>query len=131
MSLSPPGLSSRTAPKWPSRQPWKRTTETVIASAPLRRSMAGFVEVHVPGPLRDYTDGVASVSIDPGSIADVLHRLDDRHPGICQRILDDQGRVRRHVNLFLNSEPIKGADFTTLEARPGDTLEIIPSVSGG
>ena len=89
------------------------------------------VEVYIPGPLREYTGGAPSITVDPGSISEVLDRLESRHPGIRQRVLDDQGRIRRHVKIFLNAEPIPTDDLGALQARPGDKLQILPSVSGG
>ena len=87
--------------------------------------------VHIPGPLRQYTGGAATVEVAPGTVFEVLLRLDGLHPGLAARVLDDQGRVRQHVNLFLNEESAKGKDIRTLEVNAGDRLQILPSVSGG
>ena len=87
--------------------------------------------VHVPGPLRQYTGGASTIEIAPGTVSEVLARLDVLHPGIAARVLDDQGRVRQHVNLFLNEESVKGKDIRRLAVNAGDRLQILPSVSGG
>lgn len=85
----------------------------------------------VPGPLRQYTGGEAKVEVAPGTVSMVIAQVDRLHPGIATRVLDDQGRVRQHVNLFLNEESVKGKDISKLEVRAGDRLQILPSVSGG
>jgi molybdopterin synthase sulfur carrier subunit len=89
------------------------------------------VEVHIPGPLRQYSSGAAKVDLPPGPVLPLISELDRRFPGIATRILDDQGRVRQHVNLFLNEESIKSKDLSGVVAKAGDRLQILPSVSGG
>ncbi len=93
--------------------------------------VAGEVEVQVPGPLREYSGGRAAILTPPGTVADVLAALEKECPGIGRRIRDEQGRVRQHVNLFLNEKPVKHLDLGKTEVRAGDRLHILPAISGG
>ena len=91
------------------------------------------VTVHLPGPLSAYAGGARRVVLDaaPGSVAEALEQLGSLHPGVRDRVLDEQGRVRPHVNVFVGRESIRltGGLGTPL-ARDAE-LHILPAVSGG
>ena len=91
------------------------------------------IEVHVPGPLVPYADGhgSATLDVDGGRVQDALAALWALHPRLRDRILDEQGRVRPHVNLFVDQESIRYTGGLETPLRPGATLSIIPAVSGG
>jgi molybdopterin converting factor small subunit len=91
------------------------------------------VTVHVPGPLRSYSDGVGRVVLDPppATLADALGELAARFPGIRDRVLDEQGRVRPHVNLFVDREDVRFGDGLRTPLRPQAVVHILPAVSGG
>ena len=89
--------------------------------------------IHIPGPLRGYSGGAAHVVLDPApaTLAQALAELGARFPGVRDRVLDEQGRMRPHVNLFVGAESIR---FTGGLATPlsGDAeISIVPAVSGG
>lgn len=89
--------------------------------------------VQIPGPLRPYADGRGRVTLAPGprTVAEALGALWQLHPALRDRILDEQGRVRPHVNIFVGAESIR--DLGGLAAAVADPCEIaiIPAVSGG
>lgn len=95
------------------------------------------VTVHLPGVLATYAGGNKHVQVPlpanptPVTVAAVLHTLGTRHPGVRQRVLDDQDRLRPHVNIFLNDENIRTAEGLATPVSPTDELWIIPAVSGG
>jgi sulfur-carrier protein len=91
------------------------------------------ITIQIPGALREFTAGRARVEISlaRGTVADALTALWTLHPGVRDRVVNEQGQVRQHINIFLGNENIR---YTGGLATPiGDGLEIaiVPAVSGG
>ncbi len=93
----------------------------------------GLPRVHVtlPSALRGYARGLDVVDVEAGTLADVVARLAADFPGLGYRILDDQGRLRRFVNAYVNEEPVSHLEPQDVRLREGDTVHILPSVAGG
>lgn len=89
------------------------------------------VTVVLPTALRGITRGVGSVDVEADSVHLALQRLAERFPTIENRLLDDAGRVRRHVNIFVGEKDIRGLDGLQTRLKSGDELLIIPAVAGG
>jgi molybdopterin converting factor small subunit len=87
--------------------------------------------VRIPTPLRPVTGGKATVGVDGTTVAEVVKNLEAAHPGIAARLLDDDGRIRRFVNVFVDDEDIRFADGLDTPVREGATVSIIPAVAGG
>ncbi len=88
------------------------------------------VKVHIPPALRTLTDGQDEVLMEAGDAATLLRELDRAFPGIRGRVLDETGRTRPYVNVFVNEELVRGPlDKVPLAA--GDAVFILPSVAGG
>jgi sulfur-carrier protein len=90
------------------------------------------IRVHLSGQLRDLTKGRAQVEVE--SAADVktmVLKLDSRYPGMSQRILDDQERIRPYVNVFVNSENSRELQREKTKLKDNDIIHILPSVAGG
>jgi molybdopterin synthase sulfur carrier subunit len=91
------------------------------------------VVFELAGPLRQHAGGADAVEVDVtegASITDALDALAKAHPAVERRVRDDEGHLRRHVNLFAGGDLIRdAADMTTL--RPGERLVVLPAVSGG
>jgi sulfur-carrier protein len=83
--------------------------------------------VTLRAPLRDRAGGEAHHEIPGATVGEVIRELERRHPKVTGWILDEQGRVRPHVNVFVNGERTK-ADSAVA---PGDELQVLPSISGG
>ena len=83
--------------------------------------------VRLRAPLKDLAGGNREVAIDGTSVGEVLRELERQHPRITGWVLDEHGRVRPHVNVFLDGDRV-GEDATVA---PGATLHILPSISGG
>jgi len=83
--------------------------------------------VKLRAPLKDLADGNREVSADGGSVGEVLRELERLHPRIVGWVLDEHGRVRRHVNVFLEGERVR--EDAPVES--GATLHVLPSISGG
>lgn len=89
------------------------------------------VEVRLPRSLRQYWECPERVELRAASLAEALSRLEARFPGLGARVLDDQGRVRPHVGLFVNQAPVGHLEPREVALRPGDTVHIVPALSGG
>jgi MoaD family protein len=88
------------------------------------------VKIQIPTPMRQHTDGKATVEASGSTVQGVLDDLGKKHPGIAQRIFDN-GQVRRFVNVYLNDEDIRYLDNLNTAVKDGDELSIIPAVAGG
>jgi sulfur-carrier protein len=87
--------------------------------------------VRIPTPLRRLTGGEAEVSVDGATLAEVVAALDARHPGLGERILDEEGRLRRFVNVFVRDEDVRFLDGLDTAVADEDVVSIIPAVAGG
>jgi sulfur-carrier protein len=89
------------------------------------------VTVRIPTILRTYTDGAAEVAADGGTLAEVIDALEANHPGIRARVLDDDGRLRRFVNVYVNDDDVRFADGLATPTPDGASVSVIPAVAGG
>ncbi len=91
---------------------------------------AGFppMIVRIPTPLRSYTDQRATVEAEGSTLAELLQDLDRRHPGIRFRMVDEQGRVRRHMRVFVNGETAEDLGVAISES---DEIVVMQALSGG
>lgn len=87
--------------------------------------------VHVPGPLRDACGGATELTASVGNLRELLDELERRHPRLHRRICDETGAVRRHVNLFVNTQHMRERQGLETPLAPGDVVTILPAVSGG
>ena len=89
------------------------------------------VSVRIPTTLRTLTAGKSEVALDGPTVRDVLGNLDAAHPGFSQRLLDDDGNLRRFVNVFVADDDIRFLDGLDTPVPDGETVSIIPAVAGG
>jgi sulfur-carrier protein len=87
--------------------------------------------VRIPTPLRNHTGGAATVQVEGATVREVLASLDQAHPGIGGRLLDDDGEIRRFVNVFLEDEDVRFSTGLDTPVPDGATISIIPAVAGG
>jgi molybdopterin converting factor small subunit len=88
------------------------------------------VRIQIPTPMRQHTEGQATVEVAGGTVQGALDELARKHPAIVQRLFDN-GQVRRFVNVYLNDEDIRYLDNLATPVKDGDELSIIPAVAGG
>ena len=88
-------------------------------------------KVRVPTQLRTLTAGVAEVSVEGDTVADVLASLDAAHPGFRDRLFDENGKLRRFVNVFVADEDVRFLDGLDTKVAEGQTVSIVPAVAGG
>ena len=90
------------------------------------------VTVRVPTILRSLTGGQSEVSVDGAdTLVELLDKLDAEHPGIRGRVLDDDGKLRRFVNVYVGEEDVRFAGGLQTPTPDGATVSIIPAVAGG
>jgi molybdopterin synthase sulfur carrier subunit len=89
------------------------------------------VTVKVPTPLRKFTAGAESVEGDGATVGALVDDLEGRHPGLRERICDDQGKVRRFVNLYVNGDDIRFLQQLETSLKDGDEVSIVPAIAGG
>jgi molybdopterin converting factor small subunit len=89
------------------------------------------VSVRIPTILRTYTDGASEVTADGGTLAEVLDSLEASYPGIRGRILDDQGALRRFVNVYVGNDDVRFLDSLDTSTPEGAQVSVIPAVAGG
>lgn len=88
------------------------------------------VKVQIPTPMRQHTDGQATVEANGDTVQAVLDDLGSKHPAITGRLFDN-GEIRRFVNIYLNDEDIRYLDNLSTAVKDGDDVAIIPAVAGG
>lgn len=86
------------------------------------------MKVRIPTPLRSYTGQEAVVEAEGASVEEVLADLDRRFPGLRFRVVDEQGRLRPHMRVFVNEDAVRDLG-TSLAA--GDELTLMQALSGG
>ncbi len=86
------------------------------------------MRVRIPSPLRSYTDQRAWVDGEGTTVDELLRDLDRCYPGMRFRIVDEQGRLRTHVKVWVNADSVR--DLSTAIA-PTDEITIMQALSGG
>jgi molybdopterin synthase sulfur carrier subunit len=89
------------------------------------------VSVRIPTILRAYTGGAAEVPTAPGTLREVIAGLDASYPGLSGRILDDTGKLRRFVNVYVGDEDVRLAQGLDTDVPSGVQVSVIPAVAGG
>ena len=89
------------------------------------------IAVKVPTILRTYTGGCAEVTVSGATLAEAIADLDAQYPGIGARVLDDDGRLRRFVNVYVNDDDVRFLEDLATPTPDGTNVSIIPAVAGG
>jgi adenylyltransferase/sulfurtransferase len=89
------------------------------------------IKIHIPTPLRPYTDKLDVVELDASNVGELLGHLTARFSGLQQHLFNEQGRLRSFVNVYVNDEDIRYLQKDQTPLKSGDTVSIIPSVAGG
>jgi molybdopterin synthase sulfur carrier subunit len=89
------------------------------------------VTIHVPGALRSYCGGAAELSLSARTVRAVLDDLERKQPALYRNVCDETGAVRRHLNVFVNSDNVRDLNGVDTTLTQGDVVTILPAVSGG
>jgi len=89
------------------------------------------VRVRIPTPLRRFTGGSEEVGVSASTINTVVEDLERKFPGIRERLCDEQGRIRRFVNIYVNGDDIRFLSSLDTAVKDGDEVSIVPAIAGG
>jgi MoaD family protein len=89
------------------------------------------IEVRIPTILRSYTGGAKAVDGSGATLDELLSNLDKDHNGLRERLIDDSGKLRRFVNVYLNDEDVRFLGALETPVKDGDTVTVLPAVAGG
>lgn len=89
------------------------------------------VSVRIPTILRPYTDDQSQVSAEGDTLTAVLDSLEATYPGIRARIVDEDGKLRRFVNVYVAEEDVRFAEGLDTKTPDGSQISVIPAVAGG
>jgi molybdopterin synthase sulfur carrier subunit len=89
------------------------------------------ITVSVPTPLRNCCAGASELALPAATLRAVLEELERRHPALHRSVCDETGKVRRHVNLFVNTHHMRDRNGLDTSLEPGDVVTIMTAVSGG
>jgi molybdopterin synthase sulfur carrier subunit len=91
------------------------------------------VTVYIPGPLRSFSGGKQLVELQnsPPTLREALEELWRRCPGIRDRMVNEQGRLREHINIFVGKEDVRYTGEFATRIASGAEISILPAVSGG
>ncbi|MFN6514219.1 MAG: MoaD/ThiS family protein [Nostoc sp. CreGUA01] len=89
------------------------------------------VTVLVPTALQQFTNNQATVESSGNTIAELVDSLEQSFPGFKSRLCDDEGKLRRFVNFYLNDEDIRFLKGADTRLNDGDEVSIVPAVAGG
>jgi molybdopterin converting factor small subunit len=99
----------------------------VVLCPPVVLDWCAMATVTLRAPLKDLAGGASELEMEGTTVGDVLRGVEAAHPKLEGWILDEQGRVRQHVNVFVNGERLK----EDAPVAAGDRLHVLPSISGG
>jgi molybdopterin synthase sulfur carrier subunit len=89
------------------------------------------LKVVIPTPLRKHTAGAEIVEVDPGTVGEIIDRLESKYPGIRNSICDNTGGLRRFINIYVDGEDVRFLDNLSTPAKDGSEIAIVPAISGG
>ncbi len=89
------------------------------------------VKVKIPTPLQKLVNRQSEVNAEGENVTSLIDNMEEQYPGIKDRICDEQGKVRRFVNIYLNGEDIRFLNAESTAIKSGDEISIIPAIAGG
>ncbi|HEY1824836.1 MAG TPA: MoaD/ThiS family protein [Acidimicrobiales bacterium] len=89
------------------------------------------VVVRVPRQLRALVGGEGEIPVEATTVREAIWAVEAGHPGLAERVLDDQGSLRRFVNVFVADEDVRFLDGLDTNVAPGETVSLVPAVAGG
>ena len=87
--------------------------------------------VKIPTPLRRLTNEKDEVSLQSNSVTQMIADLESEFPGIKDRLCDENGEIRKFINIYINEEDIRFLKGPDSEISENDTVSIIPAIAGG
>jgi sulfur-carrier protein len=89
------------------------------------------ITIHVFGQLREYCAGATELPVSARTVRAALEQLERNEPVLYRNLCDETGKVRRHLNVFVNTENVRDLDGVDTSLADGDVVTFLPAVSGG
>lgn len=89
------------------------------------------IKVRIPAPLQKLTQNKPEVEAEAATIKELVDDLDKRYPGMKARICDENGKIRRFINFYLNDEDVRFLKGYDTGLKDKDEVSIIPAIAGG
>ena len=89
------------------------------------------VLVRIPTPLRAVTKGQGELQAEATNIQELIDRLDKDYTGIKARLCEEDGNIRRFINVYVNEEDIRFLGGASYAFQDGDEVLLVPSIAGG
>jgi sulfur-carrier protein len=85
----------------------------------------------IPTPLRRLTGDEDTLEVEAGTVKEIIARLDDRYPGFRSRLCEDDERLRRFINIYVDGEDVRFLDNLSTQVKDGAELSIVLAIAGG
>ncbi len=89
------------------------------------------VTVRVPTPLRPLTGNAEQIEVSGSSIKEIIDDMESKYPGIKDRLCDENGEIRRFINVYVNDEDIRFQKNQETPVKDGDLISVVPAIAGG
>ena len=89
------------------------------------------VSIRIPSPLKKLTGGQDVVKTEGKTVGEAVQRLVRTYPDLKERLMDEQGMIRRFINIYVNGEDVRFIQGLEMPLKEGDQLSIIPAIAGG
>lgn len=87
--------------------------------------------VIIPTPLRKFTNSVSRLSIQAGSVQELIHKLSIEYPDLKRHLLDANGKIPSFINIFVDDDDIRNLQHGDTPVKDSNTVSIIPAIAGG
>jgi molybdopterin converting factor small subunit len=92
---------------------------------------APVITIHLPGALRPYCAGASRLSVAAATVRAALEHLEENEAALYRNVCDETGALRRHLNVFVNSDNVRDLEGVDTALKVGDVVTFLPAVSGG
>ena len=89
------------------------------------------VKVRIPSPLLKLTNNQSEVEAKGSNVKEIFENMEKNYPGIKERIYEEDGQLRRFINVYVNEEDIRFVNGESSSVKDGDEISIIPAIAGG
>ena len=89
------------------------------------------VKIRIPTPLQKLTNNQSEVEVSGNDVKAALASLEEKHPGLRERLYDEKGTLRRFINFYVNDEDIRFLKSEETPLKDGDEVSIVPAIAGG
>jgi len=88
-------------------------------------------KIKIPSQLRGQTDNADTVEVEGATVGEAITNLVAKHAALKDRIYDEDGKLRRYVNIYLGDEDIRFLDHLDTQIEASAELSLVPAIAGG